>query len=131
MRATLSAVSGLMALFAAVPAVLADPPGTRLTGDQIRQQLIDHTISGTVNGAPFEQYASPAGTQKIKVGNFNDAGSWRIAADGQWCRTWKVSTGGREDCVAVYKNGNTYYSVTPQGAVRASYTAKPGNPDNL
>jgi hypothetical protein len=131
MRASLPVVSGIIVLFASAPVVLADPPGTKLTADQIRQQLVDHTTYGTVNGAPFVQYVSPAGTQKIKVGNFNDAGNWRIMDNGQLCRTWKVSTGGREECVTVYKNGDTYYSVTPEGAVRASYTAKPGNPEQL
>ena len=113
----------------AVPA-LADPPGVRLTADQIRLQLIDHTISGVTGGMQFDLYTAPDGTQKLKMTNFTDAGTWRIIADGRWCRTWRVALGGKEDCFTVYKSGETYYSVT-EGAVRSVYTARPGNPDHL
>ena len=131
MRASTCMAVVLALLFAATPAAFANPPGTKLSADEIRQQLIDHTTYGQVNGLPYVQYVGPDGTQKIKMTNFSDSGTWRITGDGEWCRTWKISTGGKEECVTVYKSGDTYYSVTPQGAVRASYTAKPGNPDRL
>ncbi len=111
--------------------ISADSLGTKLTGDQIRQQLVDHTTYGMVSGRSFAQYVASDGTQRIRMANFSDSGTYRITDDGQWCRMWKVSAGGREDCVAVYKNGDTFYSVTPDGSVRASYTAKPGNPEHL
>lgn len=115
----------------ALQTALASPPGTKLTGDQIRQQLVDHTTYGTISGRAYVQYVAPDGTQKIRMANFADSGTYRITSDGLWCRTWKVSTGGKEDCVAVYKDGDTFYSVTSEGGVRATYTVKPGNPDHL
>jgi hypothetical protein len=110
---------------------LGNPPGTKLTADQIRQQLVDHTTYGTISGRAYVQYVAPDGTQKIKMANFTDSGTYRITSDGVWCRTWKISTGGKEDCVTVYKDGDTYYSVTPDGGIRATYTVQPGNPDHL
>jgi hypothetical protein len=117
--------------FVATQAVMADPPGVRLTADQIRQQLIDHTISGVTAGLPFELYSAPDGTQQLKMTNFKDTGTWHIVTDGHWCRTWRVALGGMEDCTTVYQSGETYFSVTPNGAVRSTYTAKQGNPDHL
>ena len=110
---------------------MANPPGVRLTADQIRQELIDHTISGVTDGLQFELYTASDGTQKLRMTNFNDTGTWHIIADGHWCRTWRVALGGKEDCFTVYKSGGTYYSVTADGAVRSVYTARPGNPDHL
>jgi hypothetical protein len=112
-------------------AAMADPPGVRLTADQIRGQLIDYTISGITGGLPFELYSAPDGTQQLRMTNYKDTGTWHIIPDGHWCRTWRVSLGRKEDCTTVYKSGETYYSVTPDGAVRSTYTAKPGNPDHL
>ena len=126
MRVATLAVSALTLVFTTAYAAMADPPGTRLTADQIRQQLIDHTTEGLVNGLPFVQYIAPDGTQKIKMTNFSDSGTWRLLEDGQWCRTWKIANGGKEDCAAVYKNGDTFYTVTPTGAVRADLYRKAG-----
>ncbi len=130
-RAVILAFVTSILAFVTSQVAMADPPGVRLTADQIRQQLIDHTLSGVIGGLPFELYSASDGTQKVKMTKFNDTGTWRIIADGHWCRTWKVAYGGKEDCFTVYKNGETYHSVTPEGAARSSYTAKPGNPDHL
>ena len=131
MHVTSRLVPALLLIVTAAPTAIAGPPGTKLSADQIRQQLVDHTTSGKVNGLPYVQYVAPDGTQRIKMQNFSDSGTWRITGDGSLCRTWKASTGGKEECVTVYKQGDTFYSVTPEGAVRASYTAVPGNPDHL
>jgi hypothetical protein len=128
MRVTTLSMSALTLVLTTAQAPVGAPSGTKLTADQIREQLIDHTTQGLVNGLPFVQYVAPDGTQKIKMTNFSDSGTWRLLA---WCRTWKIANGGKEECATVYKSGDTFYTVTATGVVRASYTAKPGNTDHL
>jgi len=47
-----------------------------------------------------------------------DVGTWRITADGRFCRTWHVSDGGRERCYVVRPTADGWQLDNPERFTR-------------
>jgi hypothetical protein len=116
----------------AVSGATAPAPGTRLTADQIRTDLVGKTATGrTSSGGDYAFYVAPDGTFRLREltgGGRSSDGTYRITSDDQFCATY--TSLGRTFCYLIYKDGKTYRSVL-DGQVATTYTVTPGNPQNL
>jgi hypothetical protein len=114
-------------------AALADPPGKRMSADEIKAELIGNTSIGAManGGSAFVGYTTPEGVQKVKLGAMQDSGSYQITADGRWCTKWQKISGGQELCRLVYKDSDTYYWIDLAGSIVASFKVKAGNTGGL
>ncbi len=75
-----------------------------LSGNQIRQALIGHTISGVQNGKSYSEYLKPDGTISGRDSSGAYSGHWRIA-DNEICFIYEDSSKGW-DCSGLKLRGN-------------------------
>lgn len=74
-----------------------------LSGEQIRQALIGHTITGTEDGEAYSEYLNPNGTISGRSPSGAYAGKWRITDD-EICFIYDDSKGW--DCNEVKLRGS-------------------------
>jgi hypothetical protein len=123
--------TSLIVLGLALAACQTAPKGDKLSAAQVTQALVGNTAVGrTAAGDDFAVYDGANGTAKIQMVKYNDVGTYRITEDGMWCVKWKAFAG-QESCAVIYRNGDTYQSVLPDGSLVSTYTIVPGNPRNL
>jgi hypothetical protein len=59
----------------------------------------------------------------------HEVGTWRITPDGQFCIRWNVWGGRREQCSAVYREGETFELDSTDGLGKGVSRRTPGNPE--
>jgi hypothetical protein len=105
------ALRPLCAPATAAPAPPAAPP---LTAVQITTDVVGRAYTA---GPVWISYTSD-GRVYSRSGAGVDVGTWRITADGRFCRTWHVSDGGRERCYVVRPTANGWQLDNPDRFTR-------------
>lgn len=83
------------------PAAVAAPPspGPALTESELRSELTGRTFRSGRQEITFEADGRMYGA----LGGDLDVGTWDIASDGRYCRSWNVWDGGRRRCFTVHR----------------------------
>jgi len=105
----------------------AAPARRALTASESAAELPGHTLStGDVH-----IYIAPGGVVYRKTKDSVDVGTWRIAEDGAFCRTWNVTDGGRTRCFDVYRTGETFELQTRDRWTTTVLERRTGNPERF
>jgi hypothetical protein len=123
-----SCLLGLVQLWACAPSA---PSGEKLGAAELSKVEGDATAIGHSDGGDFAIYTGPDGRFAIKMANVDDTGRYRITGDGHVCLKYNRAFDAREYCNTIYRDGQTYWAVGPDGSVVGTYTMTPGNPRNL
>jgi hypothetical protein len=107
------------------------PPGQKLAAAELAKVESNATAIGSDSYENFAIYTAPDGTFAIKMGSVDDTGTYKITDDGHVCLKYHKAFGGNEYCNTIYRDGQTYRAVAPNGAIVGTYTMTPGNPRNL
>ena len=75
--------------------------------------------------------AEEGGVTFRKTKDSLDVGTWRIAEDGAFCRTWNVTDGGRARCFDVYRTGETFELQTRDRWTTSVLERRAGNPERF
>ncbi len=108
------------------PPVLDDKTQPALSADQIKSLVVGNTATGPMSGSHvnFKMYVAPDGTALADLPMGVEHGTWRLAADGQWCMKWEYYRAGREYCQRVYPSGDKYKFV--DSTSEELFTFEPG-----
>jgi len=104
----------------------------RLNSGEVSMLLAGNTASGIAsNGQPYYLYFMQDGRVRFREGDFNDAGSWRVSADGLLCTSMTKTNVGVQQCYSLYRDGTNVSFSRPDGARIGSFTVLAGDPQNL
>jgi hypothetical protein len=127
-RLALGTLFGLAALAACTS---SPPAGQKLNAAELAKAESNATALGTDGAGEFAIYTAPDGRFAIKTPYVEDTGTYKVTEDGHVCLKYNVAYGGREYCNTIYRDGQTYRAVGPDGTIVGTYTMTPGNPRNL
>lgn len=108
----------------------------RVPTNEVQTLFSDATLSGATDKTQWSTYQSPdqttRGIAKGSWGEETDSGTYKITADGTWCRTWTKWGNGQEGCAEVYRKEGRLKMVVVSGKIGElpSFEAdiEPGNP---
>ena len=106
---------------------VAAPARRALTASEIAAELPGQTFSA----GDFHMFIAPGGVAYRKTKDSVDVGTWRIADDGAFCRTWNVTDGARARCFAVYRTGETFELQTRDRWTTSVLERRAGNPEQF
>jgi len=104
-----------------------------LTAAQLTQTFADNTWAGIGprSGRDVVTFYAKDGTFKVKVGNSQDTGTWRITKDNLFCNKFTRFDKGVERCWRFYNDGKYYRMFDTNGAPYGKWTVTKGNSQNL
>jgi hypothetical protein len=112
-------------------AVLPATP-VRMSAPEIAATLTNNTAQGyAANGLPYAAYFDASGQERFREGNFSDAGTWRVLADGRLCSSLVQLGGNVEQCYIIYRKGATLTFQQPDGVTLGSVTVVAGSLQGL
>lgn len=85
-------------------ALSATPERPRLTAGELRTELPGDTFQI----GRLRMFLAPDGALYATRGNELDVGTWEIASDGRYCRTWNVWDDRRSRCYTVHRDGERF-----------------------
>lgn len=104
----------------------------RLSNGEVATLLAGNTASGIAsNGQTYYLYFMQDGRVRFREGDFNDAGSWRVSADGLLCTSMTKTNVGVQQCYSLYRDGTNVAFTRPDGAKVGSFTVLAGDSQNL
>jgi hypothetical protein len=107
------------------------PPGQKLAAAELTKVESNATAIGSNGYDDFAIYTAPDGTFAIKMASVDDSGTYKITDDGHVCLKYHKAFGAGEYCNTIYRDGQAYRAVAPDGTIVGTYTMTPGNPRNL
>jgi hypothetical protein len=117
---------------AALAACASPPAGRKLNASELTKAETNATAIGrTDTNQDFAIYTAPDGTFAIKMVNVDDTGTYKITDDGRICLKYHKAFEAKEYCNTIYRDGQTYRAIGPDGTIFGTYTMTPGNPRNL
>lgn len=103
-----------------------------LTSVELRSLLSGNTLLGTNDrGFDYVTYYRPDGTSHLKSKKFDEQGKWRIDPANGYCTQWPFMNDGKEQCRSIYKVGDRYQMIRPDGSDSSTFTIAKGNPNKL
>lgn len=102
------------------PAAVSAPP---LSAPELRALLPGHTLVGTRQRI----FVAPDGRLYGRSGPSVDVGTWYIADDGRYCRTWHTWDHGLLRCFRVSRDGGRFHLDVDDRLGRFAATRVPGN----
>jgi CubicO group peptidase (beta-lactamase class C family) len=111
--------------FCSTPAEQTPPPVKRqpLTASELNTVFSDHTFYGD----RWRMFAAADGVIYRSSRNASDVGKWRIASEGQFCRTWWYRL--QERCYVVYQDGEMLELYPSDRWGQELIIRAPGNPE--
>jgi hypothetical protein len=119
---------GLATLAACAP---SPPAGQKLSAAELAKVEPNATAIGTNGYENFAIYTAPDGRFAIRMPSVVDSGTYKITDDGRVCLKYNRAFDAGEYCNSIYRDGQTYRAVGPDGNIVGTYTLTPGNPRNL
>ena len=117
----------------AKPKIASGPERKALGFDELAGALSGNSVYADGSGQKFAALHEAGGALKGKAWSGSDtqtgAGSWKINADGTYCRKWDNGWAGSEwGCFKVYRQGNALTMERVSGAgANGQMTLVPGN----
>jgi len=108
----------------------------RMNGEDLNKLFADSTQIGTTqrgSSGPLTYwlYKRPDGTSVYRLEDgWSDTGTWRINDKGESCTSFEKIRKGKERCSAIYKAGDKYKALRPDGSTNL-FEVVPGNPKDL
>jgi len=109
----------------------------KISAAEAKAAYTGNTVNGKIPAArvKYAVFCSPdgrtAGKARSEAGTDDDTGKWRISDEGEVCFHWEIWEDNKESCNAIYKQGDSYLTFTPEGALGSTAKIAEGNSKKL